>query len=354
MRSVQSQVQKSADGAGLRLPGVTTWHLSDASSMLFIEPRSGSLATWADALAWVSEHRGSLDRLLQQSGGVVLRGFPIASARDFGMLIDLLGPYDGDYAGGASARSKITGNVMEATRLSQEIKIPLHQEMAYLTKYPAHIVFYCHTAAPVGGETIVADMRAVTQRLPSAIREKLERHGVMAVRNFAPPPKPGEEEDIADHPDLRSWKFAFYTDDKSVVEEACQEKGMEPIWNADGTLTVRTLMDAFTTHPETGERLYRNVIHVDPASGFSDALPAERRAKIMKVIERQAMPTGFYLGDGSALDAADREALKAVFADLETKWQWHSGDIMLLDNLLTAHGRNPFSGLREVQVGLLD
>jgi alpha-ketoglutarate-dependent taurine dioxygenase len=350
---MQSDIQAPPE-AGFQVPDVSTWHLDGPSSILFIEPKAGALANWTDALAWVRDHRGALDQMLHQAGGLVLRGFPVRGAENFGMLIDLLGPYAGDYAGGASARSKITGNVMEATRLSEEIKIPLHQEMAYLTKYPAHIVFYCHTAAPVGGETIVGDMRAVTQRLPSGIREKLERHGVMAVRNFAPPPAPGEQEDIADHPDLRSWQFAFYTDDKAVVEEACREKGMEPIWNADGTLTVRTLMDAFTTHPQTGERLYRNVIHVDPASGFSDALPADRRAKVMKVVERQAMPTGYYLGDGSALAGDDRAALQAVFADIETKWQWQSGDIMLLDNLLTAHGRNPFSGPREVQVGLLN
>ena len=31
---------------------------------------------------------------------------------------------------------------------------------------------------------------------------------------------------------------------------------------------------------------------------------------------------------------------------------WRAGDVLLIDNMLTAHGRNPFSGKRSVVVGM--
>ena len=33
---------------------------------------------------------------------------------------------------------------------------------------------------------------------------------------------------------------------------------------------------------------------------------------------------------------------------------WQNGDILMIDNILTFHGRNPYTGHRDVQVALLE
>jgi alpha-ketoglutarate-dependent taurine dioxygenase len=341
------------ESVGTAIPGATTHTLGCSGSPLFIEPTALQTNDVPAFLQWLSDHRVDLDALLLQHGGIVFRGSPIASSVEFSQFAELLGPYVGDYSGGASARSKIVGNVMEATRLAKEIKIPLHQEMCYLRNYPGRIAFYCVTPAAKGGETIVADMRRFTRELPDSIRRKLESTGISVVRNFAAPAQDGSEE-TADHPDQRSWKFAFYTDTRDAVEATCADKGMEAIWNDDGSLTVRNTYAAFTPHPVTGEMIYRNVAHVDPGAGFSANLPDARRAHIEAMLARQALRTGYYYGDGSLVSSVESAQLRSLFDQLELSWQWRPGDIMLLDNLLTAHGRNSFEGeVRDVQVALL-
>jgi len=333
--------------------GATTYTLGCEGSPLFIEPTALTASDPSAFLHWLGEHRVKLDALLVQYGGIVFRGSPIASSAEFSTLAEFLGPYAGDYSGGASARAKIVGNVMEATRLAREIKIPLHQEMCYLRDYPGRIVFFCVTPAAKGGETIIADMRRFTRELPEAIRRKLEATGISVVRNFSAPAEDGSEH-AEDHPDQRSWKFAFYTDSREAVEATCTSKGMQAIWNGDGSLTVRNNFPAFTRHPVTGDLLYRNVAHVDPGAGFSASLPYVRRRRVEAMLARQALATGYYFGDGSPISADDSSQLRALFDSLELSWKWQSGDIMLLDNLLTAHGRNPFEGeFRDVQVALL-
>ena len=335
------------------LPGATSHTMGCSGSPLFIEPTGLQSTDVSAFLNWVNERRSSFDELLLEHGGIVFRGSPVASSAEFSQLAQILGPYAGDYSGGASARAKIVGNVMEATRLAKEIKIPLHQEMCYLRDYPGRIAFYCVTPAAKGGETIIADMRRFTRELPDAIRRKLESTGISVVRNFAAPTDDGSEQ-LEDHPDQRSWKFGFYTDTRETVEATCADKGMEAIWNNDGSLTVRNTFAAFTRHPATRELVYRNSAHVDPGAGFSANLPEERRKRVEAMLARQALRTGYYFGDGSPISSSEGAQLRGLFDRLELSWNWRAGDIMVLDNLLTAHGRNAFEGpFRDVQVALL-
>lgn len=48
-----------------------------------------------------------------------------------------------------------------------------------------------------------------------------------------------------------------------------------------------------------------------------------------------------------------REILR-VYQELEVSFPWERGDVMLLDNILAAHARNPFRGERELLVAMGD
>jgi len=338
----------------LASPDFRSWKIAEASPPLFIEPLTAVLRDRVAFIEWVRQNFRALHTLLVTHGAIVFRGFPISSAGDFNQFVMLFEQYSLGYAGGASPRQKIEGKVFEASKLAGPLKIGLHQEMAYTKDCPGRIAFFCRKPAEEGGETIIGDMRRVTRSISEGLRAKLEKYGVTSVRNFAAPPSGRTEECVDSHPDQRSWKYAFYTDDPAEVNALCAAKSMEPIWHDDGTLTVKTTFDALRSHPVTGERIYRCLLHMaDPYGGVAtDKLPAGMNKIVEEVFSKQKIKTGFYLGDGTPLTETEIEELVSIFDRNEISWQWQAGDIMLLDNLLVAHGRNPFSGTRDVQVGL--
>lgn len=328
--------------------GVQGWTGGKDVPPLFIEAQADAFPDVDSVLAWVRANRAQLDALVLEHGAIMLRGFPIATVEDFNALVGIFPSYKPGYVGGMSPRQKVEGEVLESTRLDKHFKIMLHSEMAYMKTYPPRIAFFCKTASPVGGETIIGRMREFMKRLPPELVRKLEQHDVHVVRNFAAAGNTKGAAEIA-HNDQVGWDAAFFTEDRAEVEARCQEFGMEPIWNEDGSLTLVDIGKPFTVHPQTGERFYRANLHTNNA--YEDGGLADIAASIRA---SQKRPTGHYLSNGEMLTRAESQTITSIFEEIELAWPWQNGDVMILDNLQVVHGRNPFDGPREVLVALLD
>lgn len=326
---------------------IDAWLLDAGAPPLFIEAKPSAFPTIEASNGWVDANRTLIDRLLVDFGAIVLRGFAYKTPQDFDRFTSLYEQFSGGYVAGASPRSSVVGNVMESTRLAPHFMIWLHQEMAYLPNYPSRIAFFSRLVPPEGGATIIGDMREFTRRMPGEVRELIERHGVQGVRNYGPV---GEGGRVARHLDDKPWDEGFGTTDRGEVEAICAAMGIEPIWNADGSLTVVTKTDGFVEHPTTGERIYRSLLHTNNRTyeHFGQDNPDWDEAR-----KRQAMNTGYTLGNGVPLTDEQSRAVEDLVDDLIIRWKWQDGDILLVDNLQVAHGRDPFVGERETLVALL-
>lgn len=323
------------------------WKIDHASSPLFIKFTEEGLSssTFVDLICDQSK---ILDALVLEHGGVVLRETSIRDAGQFNDFSTVFPQHDQGYVGGAGPRSSVSGNVWEATKVDPRYKITIHQEMAYMANYPARIAFHCALPAEEGGETIVASMAEFMKKIPASLGERLREHGIRGVRNYSPA-HDADGKKTVQHIDEKSWDEVFGTDNKSEVDQICSEKGMEPIWNEDGTLTLVTYMDAFTKHPRLGTDFYRNIIHIN----FADTDLGKEDVEQQQRLAKQKLRTGYTLGDGSALTDEERASLEMALDEVTLAWPWKAGDIMLLDNLQMGHGRNPYAGERETFVVLL-
>lgn len=143
-----------------------------------------------------------------------------------------------------------------------------------------------------------------------------------------------------------SWQAAFETDDKETVENHCRVIGADFEWKANGSLRISQTRPATATHPETGEEVWFN-----QADGFHPSnLDAETRQWFVSNGEEFRLDSHF--GDGSPIAVSMLEQIRVVLQNETIPHQWQIGDILILDNMLTAHGRMPFSGARRIALAM--
>lgn len=290
-----------------------------------------------DLVTALAELRPFLDAQLPHSAGVLLRGFEVGSAERFREFAGGFGHPLLSYEFGSTPRSNVTRGVYTSTEYPPHQHIPLHNEQAYTREWPLKIWFWCVQAAQSGGETPIADSRAIYRNVGESIRRRFEERGLMYVRNF------GNGLDVA-------WEQVFNSDDREVVEAYCRAHRIECEWKDDGELRTRQVCQATARHPHTGDWVWFNQAHLFHVSN----LPAEVRESLLEIVDEEDLPRNVHYGDGSPIETALLDDIRGVLEEARVSFPWYSGDVLMLDNMLAAHARAPFSGPRKVVVAMAE
>ncbi|MBT3533627.1 MAG: hypothetical protein HN478_07105, partial [Rhodospirillaceae bacterium] len=144
------------------------------------------------------------------------------------------------------------------------------------------------------------------------------------------------------------WRVVFQTEDPAAVAAYCTEHDIEFTWLPDGRLRTSQICQAVARHPGTGERVWFNQAHLFHPS----ALGPDVQQDLLDIFGEEELPRNACFGDGAAIDAALLESVRQAFADAAHVFDWQAGDVMILDNMLAAHGRRPFTGPRQVLVSM--
>jgi alpha-ketoglutarate-dependent taurine dioxygenase len=306
---------------------------ADRSLPLLVRPA----VTGVDLPAWAEQNREWIQTNLLKSGGILFRGFDVAGTAQFEQFILAISGALLEYDYGSTPRSHVGGRIYTSTEYPAPEVIPMHNEMSYAGDWPMKIWFLSVQPATEGGETPIADSRRVFQRIDPAIREKFARQRVMYVRNY---------HDGLDVP----WQKVFQTEDRLKVEEYCRSAGIEYEWMDRGRLRTREVHQAVAEHPQTGEPVWFNQAHLFHVSN----LPAERRDVLLAAYPEQDLPRNAYYGDGSPIEEHVLGEIREAYRQEAVAFPWEKGDVLMLDNMLTAHGRRPFVGPRKVIVGMAE
>ncbi len=279
--------------------------------------------------------RDSLAQVLSTVGGVLFRGFTVATPIDFKRFAASFGAPLASYEFGSTPRSKVFAGVYSSTEYPAHQFIPLHNEQAYTRPWPSRIWFHCIKASETGGETPIADSRLIYQRMPAEIRELFASRELLYVRNYS---------GALDLP----WEKVFNTQDRAQVERYCQDNDIEWEWKADGDLRTRQRCAAVQQHPDTGEWVWFNQAHLFHVSAIEPSV----RASLLAAVGEENLPRHVYFGDGSPIADDMLDTVREVYRETAISFPWQPGDILMLDNRLVAHGRNPFTGDRKVIVAM--
>ena len=74
----------------------------------------------------------------------------------------------------------------------------------------------------------------------------------------------------------------------------------------------------------------------------------------MEVYGEDGLPFNTRFGNGDPIGEDVVQLLNEVYEAHTVREPWQPGDLMLVDNIRTAHSREPYSGPREVLVGMAD
>lgn len=283
----------------------------------------------------VDDQRGEIDAALTSQGGVLFRGFSLDGPNAFHDFATSFGDALLTYDFASTPRSHVGDRIYTSTEYPPSQHIPLHNEQSYTRDWPMRIWFHCVVPADAGGATPIANSRQIYADIPQSIREIFHDKQVMYVRNY------GNGLDLP-------WETVFNTSCKDDVERYCSERDIVCEWKKNGNLRTRQIAQAVSQHPESGETVWFNQAHLFHVSSLA---PPVREA-LLDAVGEEDLPRNAYYGDGTRIEEDILDCIRAAIARATVTFEWQKDDILMLDNMLTAHGRASFKGKRKVLVAM--
>jgi alpha-ketoglutarate-dependent taurine dioxygenase len=306
-------------------------HGSDPLPYLITSPREAMLAQ-----QFVPSNREHILQRLREHGAVLLRGFEVGGVTGFDDVVRMISGVPLPYEERSSPRSLVQGRIYTSTDYPQAEEIFLHNENSYQAGWPLTLYFHCLQAPDTLGATPLADVRKVYAAIDAGVRQEFERRGWMVVRNFI------EGMGVP-------WQQAFNTEDRQQVARYCRSNGIELEWTPAG-LRTRVRRPAVRQHPLTGEPVWFNHLTFFHVSTLSPEICAGLR----EIYHEEDLPTNTYYGDGGRIPDEVVAYLRTCYREASRRFDWQQQDVLLVDNMLAAHGREPFTGTRKIVVAMAE
>ena len=287
-----------------------------------------------DAARWAAEHRAALRAALDEHGSLLVRGLGLREPTQVGAVFRQIATLMTEREAFAP-RKRYGEGVYSASHWPPNQPMCMHHELSYALEAPGLLLLACLGEPAAGGATPLADSAAVLRGLPAELVDRFDRTGWLLVRNY--------NEEIG-----ASVAEAFGSDDRGDVDRYCRAHAIEHEWLPDGGLRTLQRRRAIVEH--RGQRCWFNQI----AFLNEWTIDPEVREYITDVYGEDRLPFTTRFGNGDPIDAEIVQTIHQAYAAHTVREPWQAGDLMLVDNLRTAHGREPYSGPREVLVAMAD
>ncbi|MGV9340862.1 TauD/TfdA family dioxygenase [Streptomyces sp. NPDC003688] len=300
-------------------------------------PAVAHVDTPADVTSWAAQYREVLRTQVTEHGALLIRGLGLRDTEQVGAVLSRL-------TGGLlteresfAPRQEFGPGLYSSTTWPANQPMCMHHELSYTLEPPGLMLFACLTAPEQGGATAVADATEILRALPADVTERFEREGWLLTRSY--------NDEIG-----ATLEESFGTADRAEIERYCRAHAIDFTWQPDGSLRTAQRRPAVVRHPVTGARCWFNQI----AFLNEWTLAPEVREYLVDEYGEDGLPFNTRFGDGSPIGEDVVQVLNDTYEKHTRREPWQAGDLLLVDNIRTAHSREPFTGDRQVLVGMAE
>jgi alpha-ketoglutarate-dependent taurine dioxygenase len=288
------------------------------------------------AAAWIAENRDQLCERAARHGAILFRGFPIADANEFDRFVAAFDLPNFAYEDSLSNAVRVikTPRVFTANEAPPTVTIFLHHEMAQTPVYPGKLFFFCEQPAETGGATPLCRSDVLWERLEAEcprFAEQCESKG-LRYSNVMP------SQDDPSSGMGRSWQSTLRAHTREDAETRLKALGYSWTWLPDDCLRATTPVLPAVRKLTDGRTSFFNQL-IAAFQGWKD--------------ERNDPSKAITFGDGTPLDREAVNVATRLGEELSFNVPWRQGDVALVDNFVTMHGRRTFTGTRKVLASLV-
>lgn len=288
----------------------------------------------------IKSERGNLTDQLSRHGVLLFRGLPIHNAEDFSVFAHAFGFKPHEIIGIVVDRKQLAPNVAPANEAPKEVLIYNHNESPQVPHAPEYIFFYCHRAATKnGGETPISSSLELFQRAQQEIPEfitELAEKGILSRITYK------AERQYTGGSTLReAFGKQIQDDDDAAIRKqkieaqiARYARGKHTTWewtDNDTTLILTHRLPAIRTQPGT-----------NLPTLFTGLAAYYKSAQVNTGARRSVTQQLF--GDGSPIPEKYMAHVARITDEIRVLHRWQHGDVLLFDNVIAQHGREPWEG----------
>lgn len=286
-----------------------------------------------------------LTKLLATHGVLLFRGLPIRSADDFSQFTHAFGYPPHETIGIVVERPLLAPNVTPANESLKDVLIYNHNESPQVPHAPGYVFFYCQRAPSDGGETPISSSLELFDRAKDEMPEFVEELAQKGVRSRVT--YKSERQHAGGSTLIEAFGKEVLPGDDEVTRRLKIEAQLKRYgrgdhttwdWQDNGnTLVVTHHLPAIRTQP-----------HTNLPTLFTGLAAYYRNARTNKQGGRSV--TQQFFGDGTPIPEEYLKRLAEITDDIRVLHKWQEGDVLVFDNVIAQHGRQPWVGQQEDRI----
>lgn len=305
---------------------------------LILSPSNTSSSNFDTLLDYIKNNHSEILQQTLTFGALLFRGWQDISPNDFAIFSESLGLKKYQYIGGAAPRKNIVRDVVFTTNESPPTEpIPFHHELAQSPNPPDYVLFYCEIEPSEGGETPIILSNEVAEYMKykyPIFTKKISELGIQYIRIMP-------EIDDNTSPIGRSWKKTFLCETREEAEKEMTRIGTKWEWLDNNDLkTITSILPVLHKDERIKKDIFKNAL-VAAYTGWVDI-----RNNPKKSVQ---FGNGQFLSDD---EGKILENIESFMIDKRVCFKWLKNDILLIDNGVSMHSRNPFTPPRRILASL--